>query len=174
MPLANMLYSCGKYNWVLLLGPWGGMIYAPLQAGRQLRGTQIIPVLHGIESCNIKHEKGRLSKVASKMHEAWFSPRRIRINTHPPEVLEAYTFWRHKHRMQPNPVEENEAVLSLQQENEALRRLIQGQEQAIQNVAGRLRRRDEQLEAVVNQMGETRALGRTNEPKPPEKRRRHT
>ena len=157
MPPANMLYSCGRYNWVPLLGPWGGTAYAPLQAGRQLGGTQIIPVLHGIESCNIKHEKGRLSKTAVKMHEAWFSPRRIKINMHPPEVLEAYTFWRHKRRIQLNPSKGIEATESLQQENEALRRFIQGQEQAIRNVTGRLRRRDEQLETVVNQRDATRA-----------------
>ncbi|KAA3486503.1 Nucleoside-triphosphatase THEP1 [Gossypium australe] len=48
MVLDEILYWCGDFDWVPLLGIWGAVGYAPLLALRQYRSKQFIPTTHGL------------------------------------------------------------------------------------------------------------------------------
>ncbi|MBA0575224.1 hypothetical protein Golob_024996, partial [Gossypium lobatum] len=39
----EILYKCGNFDWVPLLGIWGAIVYAPLLVLRQYRSRQFIP-----------------------------------------------------------------------------------------------------------------------------------
>ncbi|KAA3467688.1 hypothetical protein EPI10_002678 [Gossypium australe] len=44
----EILYRCGEFDWVPLLGIWGAVGYAPLLVARQYRSRQFIPATHGL------------------------------------------------------------------------------------------------------------------------------
>ncbi|MBA0788012.1 hypothetical protein Gotri_026263, partial [Gossypium trilobum] len=44
----EILYRCGDFDWVPLLGIWGVVCYASLLVLRQYRSRQFIPVTHGL------------------------------------------------------------------------------------------------------------------------------
>ncbi|KAE8654967.1 hypothetical protein F3Y22_tig00117034pilonHSYRG00338 [Hibiscus syriacus] len=46
----EFFYRCGDYNWIMLLGLWGGIGYAPLLIIRQYEGRQFVPVTAGLQS----------------------------------------------------------------------------------------------------------------------------
>ncbi|KAE8736046.1 ubiquitin-like-specific protease ESD4-like [Hibiscus syriacus] len=46
----EFFYKCGDYNWVMLLGLWGGIGYAPLLVIRQYEGRQFVLVTVGLHS----------------------------------------------------------------------------------------------------------------------------
>ncbi|MBA0635146.1 hypothetical protein Godav_025547, partial [Gossypium davidsonii] len=46
--LDGILYRCGDFDWVPLLGIWGAVGYAPLMVLRQYRSTQFIPATQGL------------------------------------------------------------------------------------------------------------------------------
>ncbi|GMI67698.1 hypothetical protein HRI_000439100 [Hibiscus trionum] len=61
----NILYRCGMYSWVPLLGLWGHMAYAPLLVLRQYGSKQFVPATDGLREFNIDYqrEKGYKGKV---------------------------------------------------------------------------------------------------------------
>ncbi|KAK5840349.1 hypothetical protein PVK06_009244 [Gossypium arboreum] len=44
----EILYRCGDFDWIPLLGIWGALGYAPLLVLRQYRSRQFIPVTQGL------------------------------------------------------------------------------------------------------------------------------
>ena len=48
MTLRYMLFSCGNKMWVLLLGLWGVVSYAPILMCRQYAAEQFILAIHGL------------------------------------------------------------------------------------------------------------------------------
>ena len=92
MPRDDMIYSCGPYNWVPLLGPWGGTIYAPLQVGRQLTDHQILPVLFEMEKYDInKYGMGQAHSLMVRLYQAWSKPRIMKPGSDViPEVTLSY------------------------------------------------------------------------------------
>ncbi|MBA0635243.1 hypothetical protein Godav_024994, partial [Gossypium davidsonii] len=47
----EILYWCGNFDWVSLLGIWGAVGYAPLLVLRQYMSRQFIPTTQGIVGC---------------------------------------------------------------------------------------------------------------------------
>lgn len=100
MPRYSMTYSCGEYNWVPLLGPWGATTYAPLQSGRQLGDSQVVPVLYGMEDCDFTYGRTMLEEKGMKLHQAWSTPRKIQPNNSKSGIFPAYIPWRAQHEPQ--------------------------------------------------------------------------
>ncbi|MBA0879195.1 hypothetical protein Goshw_000871, partial [Gossypium schwendimanii] len=48
----EILYRCGNFDWVPLLGIWGAIGYAPLLVLKQYRSRQFIPTTQGIVIVN--------------------------------------------------------------------------------------------------------------------------
>ncbi|KAG8497791.1 hypothetical protein CXB51_007130 [Gossypium anomalum] len=47
----EILYRCGDFDWVPLLGVWGAVGYAPLLVLRQYRSRQFTPLTYGLAQC---------------------------------------------------------------------------------------------------------------------------
>ncbi|KAG8480527.1 hypothetical protein CXB51_024592 [Gossypium anomalum] len=52
----EILYRCGDYNWVPLLGIWGATGYTPLLALRQYKSRQFIPTTHELAQCELPYK----------------------------------------------------------------------------------------------------------------------
>ncbi|MFQ6670279.1 hypothetical protein Gotur_035270 [Gossypium turneri] len=62
MILDEILYRCGEFNWVPLLGIWGVVGYATLLVLRQYRSRQFIPVMQGLAQCEFAYEGDNYKK----------------------------------------------------------------------------------------------------------------
>ncbi|KAL1105276.1 hypothetical protein V6Z11_D04G122700 [Gossypium hirsutum] len=52
----EILYRCGDFDWVPLLGIWGVVRYIPLLVLRQYRSRQFIPATHGLAQCEFSYK----------------------------------------------------------------------------------------------------------------------
>nr|KJB15904.1 hypothetical protein B456_002G202700 [Gossypium raimondii] len=74
----EILYMCGNFNWVPLLGVCGAIGYAPLLVLRQYRSRQFIPATQGIANCEFSYKDDGYKKKIQKMSSAWKQTRRMR------------------------------------------------------------------------------------------------
>ncbi|MBA0877355.1 hypothetical protein Goshw_012180, partial [Gossypium schwendimanii] len=51
----EILYRCGDFDWVPLLGIWGAVGYAPLLVLKQYRSRQFVPVTQGLAKCEFSY-----------------------------------------------------------------------------------------------------------------------
>ncbi|XP_057953043.1 uncharacterized protein LOC131147544 [Malania oleifera] len=68
---SNMMYRCGNFPWVPLLGPWGGIAYVPLMARRQVGASQFVPMTHGLADSDFAYEIGDTQNQIRKFMVAW-------------------------------------------------------------------------------------------------------
>ncbi|XP_057969402.1 uncharacterized protein LOC131158549 [Malania oleifera] len=68
---SNMMYQCGNFLWVPLLGPWGGIAYAPLMARRQVGASQFVPMTHGLADSDFAYEIGDTQNQIRNFMVAW-------------------------------------------------------------------------------------------------------
>ncbi|KAK8649242.1 hypothetical protein V6N13_129975 [Hibiscus sabdariffa] len=66
----NFLYRCYEYNWLMLLGLWGGIGCAPLLVSRQFGSRQFIPFTHGLSDSEFVFE-GEFKKKIKKIYLSW-------------------------------------------------------------------------------------------------------
>ncbi|MFQ6657360.1 hypothetical protein Gotur_027078, partial [Gossypium turneri] len=52
----EILYRCGNFDWVPLLGIWGAVGYAPLLVLRQYRSRQFVPATQGLAQCEFSYK----------------------------------------------------------------------------------------------------------------------
>ncbi|MBA0624399.1 hypothetical protein Godav_009767 [Gossypium davidsonii] len=62
MILDEILYRCGEFEWVPLLGIWGVVGYATLLVLRQYRSREFIPVTQGLAQCEFAYEGDNYKK----------------------------------------------------------------------------------------------------------------
>ncbi|KAH1108412.1 hypothetical protein J1N35_012180 [Gossypium stocksii] len=67
----GVLYRCGDFDWVPLLGIWGAVGYAPLLMLRQYRLRQFIPVTQGLAQCEFSYKDENYKKRAREISNAW-------------------------------------------------------------------------------------------------------
>ncbi|KAK8714572.1 hypothetical protein V6N13_041926 [Hibiscus sabdariffa] len=64
-------YGYGSYPWLPLLGPWGGVSYAPAMVQRQFGEKQFVPTTHELSELEFSYkEKGAIALV-KEIAEAW-------------------------------------------------------------------------------------------------------
>ncbi|MBA0670497.1 hypothetical protein Goklo_000095 [Gossypium klotzschianum] len=56
MLLDEILYRCGNFYWVPLLGIWGAVGYAPLLVLRQYRSRLFVPATQGLAQCEFSYK----------------------------------------------------------------------------------------------------------------------
>ncbi|MBA0881410.1 hypothetical protein Goshw_002878 [Gossypium schwendimanii] len=66
----EILYRCGNFDWVPLLGIWGDVGYAPLLVLRQYRSRQFIPVTQGIADCEFSYRDDGYRKKIQEISSA--------------------------------------------------------------------------------------------------------
>ncbi|KAG8486010.1 hypothetical protein CXB51_019405 [Gossypium anomalum] len=63
----EILYQCGSFDWVPLLGIWGAARYAPLLVLRQYRSRQFIPMTHGLAQSEFAYKEKNYKKKMRRM-----------------------------------------------------------------------------------------------------------
>ena len=156
MPKDDLIYSCDPYDWVPLLGPWGGTAYAPLQVGRQLENNQIVPILCGMERCDITYGTGKAESIMTRMFQAWTKARVMQYTEDIPEVTLSYIDWR-----------KNLELETYRCENQALKTLASAQRKAIERLRERLQKRERQSGAVVEEYLKDKRMKKAAGPEDP-------
>ncbi|MBA0636373.1 hypothetical protein Godav_025152, partial [Gossypium davidsonii] len=71
----EILYRCGNFDWVPLLGIWGAIGYAPLLVLRQYRSRQFVPATQGLAECKFSYGgdgyKKRIRPMTTPEYDAW-------------------------------------------------------------------------------------------------------
>ncbi|KAA3479840.1 coiled-coil domain-containing protein 102A-like protein [Gossypium australe] len=89
----EILYRCGSFDWVPLLGIWGAVGYAPLLMLRQYRSKLFIPATHGLAQCEFTYRGDNYKKRVKGISNAWNQTSRMkRVAVGPMTTLE-YDVW---------------------------------------------------------------------------------
>ncbi|KAK5842629.1 hypothetical protein PVK06_005006 [Gossypium arboreum] len=67
----EILYRCGSFNWVPLLGIWAAIGYAPLLALRQFGLRQFMLATHGLTQSEFAYRGADYNKRVSEISSAW-------------------------------------------------------------------------------------------------------
>ncbi|MFQ6667546.1 hypothetical protein Gotur_033520 [Gossypium turneri] len=89
----EILYLCGDFDWVPLLGIWGAVGYAPLLVLRQYRSRQLIPTTHGLVECEFSYKGDGYKKKIREMSNAWNQTRRMKRLAMGPMTTPEYNEW---------------------------------------------------------------------------------
>ncbi|MFQ6662563.1 hypothetical protein Gotur_030367 [Gossypium turneri] len=90
----EILYRCGDFDWVPLLGIWGAVGYAPLLVLRQYRSRQFIPVTQGLAECEFSYGGDGYKKRIREISNAWNQTRRMKRLAVGPMTTPEYDEWR--------------------------------------------------------------------------------
>ncbi|MFQ6662542.1 hypothetical protein Gotur_030358 [Gossypium turneri] len=104
----EILYQCGDFDWVHLLGIWEAIRYAPLLVLRQYRSRQFVPVTQGLAECEFSYKGNNYRGKIREMCNAWKQIHRMKRITVGATTTPEYLGWRSKRINDniPNPREE--------------------------------------------------------------------
>ncbi|MBA0670927.1 hypothetical protein Goklo_024852 [Gossypium klotzschianum] len=89
----EILYRCGDFDWVPLLGIWGAVGYAPLLVLKQYRSRQFVPVTQGLAECEFLYRSDGYKKRVPEMVNAWSHTRRMKRLAVGPMTTPEYSKW---------------------------------------------------------------------------------
>ncbi|MBA0788296.1 hypothetical protein Gotri_026575, partial [Gossypium trilobum] len=89
----EILYRCGDFDWVALLGIWGAVGYAPLLVLRQYKSRQFVPATQGLAECEFSYGGKGYKKKAREMANAWNLIRRMKRLPMGPMTTSEYSEW---------------------------------------------------------------------------------
>ncbi|KAL1173727.1 hypothetical protein V6Z11_A05G431300 [Gossypium hirsutum] len=67
----EIMYRCGNFDWVSLLGIWGAIGYTPLIALRQYKSRQFVPTTHGLAQSEFFFKGAHYKKRVRELSDAW-------------------------------------------------------------------------------------------------------
>ncbi|MBA0877297.1 hypothetical protein Goshw_029643 [Gossypium schwendimanii] len=70
MLLDEIIYRCGNFDWVPLLGIWEAIGYAPLLVLRQYMSRQFVPATQGLAQCKFSYKGDGYKKKIREMYNA--------------------------------------------------------------------------------------------------------
>ncbi|XP_040956120.1 uncharacterized protein [Gossypium hirsutum] len=74
----RILYRCGSFDWVPLLGIWGAIAYAPLLVLRQYGSREFVLATHGLAQCEFSYRGDNYKKKVKEISQAWNQARRMK------------------------------------------------------------------------------------------------
>ncbi|MBA0788290.1 hypothetical protein Gotri_027399 [Gossypium trilobum] len=89
----EILYRCGDYDWVPLLGIWGAVGYVPLLVLSQYRSRQFIPTTQGIADSEFSYQDDGYRKKIQEISRAWKQTRRMKRLVVGPMTTPEYNEW---------------------------------------------------------------------------------
>ncbi|KAG8496723.1 hypothetical protein CXB51_007913 [Gossypium anomalum] len=90
----EILYRCGSFDWVPLLGIWGTIDYAPLLVLRQYGLRQFVPATHGLAQSEFVYKGADYKRKVSAASSAWNKTCRLREVAISPATTPKYVEWR--------------------------------------------------------------------------------
>ncbi|KAL1144237.1 hypothetical protein V6Z11_A11G216500 [Gossypium hirsutum] len=67
----EILYRCGKFDWVPLSGIWGATRYTPLLVLRQYKSRQFVPTTYGLAQCEFPYKGDHYKKKVRELSDGW-------------------------------------------------------------------------------------------------------
>ncbi|KAG8480021.1 hypothetical protein CXB51_025177 [Gossypium anomalum] len=67
----EIMYRCGNFDWVPLLGIWGATGYTPLLALRQYKSRQFVPTTYGLAQSEFSFKGAHYKKRVRELSDAW-------------------------------------------------------------------------------------------------------
>ncbi|MFQ6637346.1 hypothetical protein Gotur_013320, partial [Gossypium turneri] len=89
----EILYRCGNFDSVPLLGIWGAVGYVPLLVLRQYRSRQFVPATQGLAQCEFSYKGDGYKKKIREMSNAWNQTRRMKRLAVGPITTPEYIEW---------------------------------------------------------------------------------
>ncbi|MBA0662158.1 hypothetical protein Goklo_006340, partial [Gossypium klotzschianum] len=90
----EILYRCGDFDWVHLLGIWGAVGYTPLLVLRQCKSRQFIPKTQGLAQCEFSYKDDNYKRKIREMSSAWRKIHQMkRFTVGAMATLEYYEWW---------------------------------------------------------------------------------
>uniref|UniRef100_A0A9I9E944 DUF7745 domain-containing protein n=1 Tax=Cucumis melo TaxID=3656 RepID=A0A9I9E944_CUCME len=90
MPLKAVIYRCGDFHSVPLLGSWGGVNYTSLLVLRQMWLKQSIPPTHNLQKSNFSYDYEDCQGKKRRPVCAWKSMRKIKDKVHYERATSGY------------------------------------------------------------------------------------
>ncbi|KAL1162340.1 hypothetical protein V6Z11_A07G194500 [Gossypium hirsutum] len=67
----EIMYRCGNFDWVPLLGIWGATGYTPLIALKQYKSRQFVPTTYGLAQSEFSFKGAHYKKKVRELSDAW-------------------------------------------------------------------------------------------------------
>ncbi|MBA0671114.1 hypothetical protein Goklo_028995 [Gossypium klotzschianum] len=74
----EILYRCGSFDWVPLLGIWGAVGYAPLLVLRQYNSRQFVLATQGLAHCEFSYRGDNYKRRVKEISQAWNQVHRMK------------------------------------------------------------------------------------------------
>ncbi|MFQ6670462.1 hypothetical protein Gotur_035370, partial [Gossypium turneri] len=91
--LDEILYRCGNFDWVPLLGIWGAFGYVPLFVLKRYRSRKFIPTTQGIADCEFSYQDDGYRKRIQEISSTWKRTRRMKRLPVGPMTTPEYNEW---------------------------------------------------------------------------------
>ncbi|XP_052490758.1 uncharacterized protein LOC128043005 [Gossypium raimondii] len=92
----GILYRCGSFDWVPLLGIWGAVGYAPLLVLRQYNLRQFVSATYGLAQCEFSYRGDNYKKKVKEISQAWNQVHRMKRLAVGSMTTPEYGEWRRK------------------------------------------------------------------------------
>ncbi|XP_038993203.1 uncharacterized protein LOC120116884 [Hibiscus syriacus] len=129
---SELLYKCGDYNWVMLLGLWGGIGYVPLLVLRQYDGRQFVPVTAGLHSSEFVFHGNNYKKNILQAVRAW--KRTFRTRAGAAKVMSTVGSSRTSAQLTKELNEEKHRVKSMKARNDRLLKSLEKGKQKVEEL----------------------------------------
>ncbi|XP_022150759.1 uncharacterized protein LOC111018820 [Momordica charantia] len=93
MSTKPMMYRCGKFHSLPLLGPCGCVSYAPLMVLRQIWVRQFIPATHDLRNSEFAYDVRFCKNKIQEVVKAWKAIVRIQSGNYHDNIFEGYEQW---------------------------------------------------------------------------------
>ncbi|MFQ6658021.1 hypothetical protein Gotur_027466, partial [Gossypium turneri] len=150
---SEILYRCGEFNWVPLLGIWGAVGYAPLLVLRQYRSRQFIPVTHGLAQCEFSFKEDNYKKKVREMSNAWNQIHRMKIFAVNPMTTPEYNLWWGRRINDNIPASSQEDVRPIEEHLQVVPSELEIIKQNFKKRSSELGKKIEQLEEEKMRLG---------------------
>ncbi|XP_057972627.1 uncharacterized protein LOC131160762 [Malania oleifera] len=91
---SKVVYKFENLHWVPLLGPWGGISYAPLMFRSQVGTMQFIPMTHGLADAQFAYEADDSQKKVQEFVVSWRHVHVVESTNQNSRAKESYKLWR--------------------------------------------------------------------------------
>ncbi|KAL1161454.1 hypothetical protein V6Z11_A07G135400 [Gossypium hirsutum] len=92
----EVLYRCGSFDWVPLLGIWGAIGYTPLLVLRQHGLRQFVPATHGLAQSEFVYKGADYKRRVSDISSAWKKTCRLKGVAISPATMPEFVEWKGK------------------------------------------------------------------------------
>ncbi|KAK5802512.1 hypothetical protein PVK06_030111 [Gossypium arboreum] len=149
----KILYRYGDFDWVLLLGIWGAVGYAPLLVLRQYQSRQFVPVTRGLAQCEFPYKDDNYRKRVREISNAWSQTRRMKGFTEGPMTTPEYDCWWSKRIKDNIPMPSQENTRSIEEHLQAVLSELEIIKQDFEKRRSELGKKIEQLEEEKMKLG---------------------